>query len=285
MWTSSEFYRRNSAEPNTAVPAPSTRRYAVGVPALVAALALGACGDDGRAAEVDASAAVDSSPATDAPTPGVDAAAGLDAGPVVDAGPTTTRIVFLNFDGASLTKADTDDATTGMASGIISSQTIPAFDHTDLYDEGEMTRAQVIAAIVDQIRASHADFNVEFVTAQPSSGPYTMIVFGGECNAVTGQTNCAGYGEYDCADTTENNVAFVFAPGLRIADAAATASHWFGHSLGLDDTVEPTDLMYPILQPTIPTQYGSGDAVQPSICGISYQDSYQKMLAALGPSS
>ena len=140
--------------------------------------------------------------------PGVDAPSG---GTPADASPTTTpdappaparRVVYLNFDGATLTSATATDATTGHARWLSSMNgvatgtaiAIPAYggDRTTV----ENTVNQILTGLP-----------VTVVTTKPASGPYTMIVLGGHPGLV--HTGYLAETDHDCNDTVKNDVGWV----------------------------------------------------------------------------
>jgi hypothetical protein len=197
------------------------------------------------------------------------------------------RLVYLNFDGVSLTRSTTrDDAVTGESAIVQANMTIPAFSTSSLSSTGGMSRAQIIQRVVDQMYFSHADYDVDFVTTRPASAPYSMVVFGGSCSSVAGETGCAGLALLDCGDLMPHNITFVFPGGLHYDDLASTASQEAAHAFGLAHTTDQTDIMYPYLQSNfVPTRFGAGPLPQgdDSCGGALYQDSDARMLQVIGP--
>lgn len=198
------------------------------------------------------------------------------------------RIVYLAFDGITLTRvqnAADEDATTNK-SWIVdnSTETIGAFQTSQLSSTGGLSRSQIINRVINDLYASHADFDVEFTTTRPTSGQYNMVVFGGTCSSVTGSSGCAGIAMGDCGDFLPSNITFVFPYNLRVGDLAATASQEWAHGIGLGHTLDNYDVMYPQIQGYIPTEFGAGQVPNDgSGCGLTYQDSYQRMMETIGP--
>src|SRR5688500_16264227 len=197
------------------------------------------------------------------------------------------RIVYLNFDGVTLTSSNSNDDALGNESAILANavtvgqtKTIAPLNVNDLASTEGMTRQQIISRVVEELYASHAPYNIEFVTQRPASGQYSMVVFGGSCQTVAGQSGCAGIALLDCGDFMPANITFVFPYGLRISDLAATAAQEEAHAFGLVHTVDESDIMYPYLQDFIPTAFGAGSVPQgDSQCGgQAYQDSDEKMM-------
>ncbi len=197
------------------------------------------------------------------------------------------RVVYLAFDGVTLTRSQSNDDARTNTSAIVNSSTevIPAFNISSLSSTNGMTRAQIIDAVIDDLYTIHADFNVDFVTTRPSSGYYSMIVFGGSCGSVAGSTNCAGIALLDCGDQMPANITFVFPGGLRVADLATTAAQEAAHAFGLGHTSDVDDVMYPQIRTQVPSGFGAGNIPDGSGCPSSatYQDSYQKMMQTIGP--
>jgi MYXO-CTERM domain-containing protein len=201
------------------------------------------------------------------------------------------RIVYLNFDGVTLTASSTNDDATNDRSGILShaipsgqTRTIAPLSVNDLASTNGLTRTQIISRVVSEMYASHAPYNIEFVTERPASGNYSMVVFGGSCNSVAGQSNCAGIALLDCGDYMPNNITFVFPNGLRVGDLASTAAQEEAHAFGLAHTTDTSDIMYPYLRTFIPTEFGAGPVPEgDSTCaGRTYQDSDELMLQIIG---
>ena len=201
------------------------------------------------------------------------------------------RVVYLNFDGVTLTASTTSDDATQNKSAILSaaipagqSRTISPFNVNELASTSGLTRAQIISRVVSDMYANHAPYNIEFVTERPTSGNYSMVVFGGNCETVAGQSNCAGIALLDCGDTMPNNITFAFPLGLRVADLASTASQEEAHAFGLAHTTDTSDIMYPYLRDFVPTEFGAGPVPDgDSTCaGRTYQDSNELMMETIG---
>jgi hypothetical protein len=177
---------------------------------------------------------------------GVDATTGRDAdttsgddAPDVDAASACAngRVVFLSFEGESLTQAGVSDAKTNRASWMqIASGAAPA------YHAGSVTRMAEIQAVVNGVRAQLSSFPIEVVTTRPQAGDYVMVVFGGE-RAAVGSRFGAAVQELDCGDLTRNDVAWIadsVSPNQKVVNFAIGA---IGFGLGLTATLEPTDCM------------------------------------------
>lgn len=200
------------------------------------------------------------------------------------------RVVYLNFDGVTLTSSNQADDGPSNTSAIItattspgSTRTIAPFSPGDLSSTGGLSRDQIIQRVVDRLYQSHADFDVQFTTVRPNSGPYSMVVFGGNCQQVAG-ANCAGVALLDCGDQLPSNISFVFPPGLRVDDLSTTAAQEAAHAFGLAHTNDQGDIMYPTILQSIPGGFGAGNIPSgDSNCqGGGFQDSYNLMLSTIG---
>ena len=210
----------------------------------------------------------------------------IEEGALAPADPPTT--VFLLFDGVTLLGSNTtDDATTNTSALVQANPTvIGPFDAVTLSDAGGLTRQEIIATTVAQLRAIHAPYNIAFTTTRPASGEYQMVVFGGTCASVIGQNGCAGIALPDCGNVLPNNITFVFPAGLRVEDLAVVVARENAIALGLGHTDNPLDVMFPVIQGTVPNGFAAGNIPDGSGCPATatFQDSHQRMLEVLGAS-
>lgn len=167
----------------------------------------------------------------------------VDAPPVVDATPDAKicangRVIFLNFDGVTITAAATSDARQNQASWIGTNVVVPA------YRAGQGTRATMITDITNLTRASLAMFPVTVVTARPVSGEYIMITFGGDGTLFGFPNNTPAITGLNCGATARNGIAWV-ANANTAQQAANVAIGATGISLGLTGIVEnkPNDCL------------------------------------------
>lgn len=162
-----------------------------------------------------------------------------DAPPAIDAPACSNgRVVYLNFDGVTLTQAGTSDATQNRAAWMtIGTGTAPPFR------QGSGTRTQDIQTISDGVRTQLSAFPITVVTQRPASGEYVMVVFGGQANQVGSQYSLA-VNRLDCGDTVRNDVAWISdGPGESLQDMSNTAVGAIGFGLGLTATDDPNDCM------------------------------------------
>lgn len=146
------------------------------------------------------------------------------------------RVVFLNFDGVTLTQAMTDDATLNQASWIgVATATIP------VYHSANTDRATQIAQITSDVQTILGGFPITVVTTRPATGPYVMIAFGGNSQTVgTIYSGAASY--HDCGDLVKSDVGWVDG-SVSIDKASDNAVGAIGWALGLQGTNDPTDCM------------------------------------------
>jgi hypothetical protein len=171
--------------------------------------------------------------------------AGADAGgtsdPTSDATPPatpscTSRTVYLNFEGQTLTQGPSD-ATTNHASWMtIASGTAPP------YLSGNANRAAAIQAITDGVRMELSQFPVTVVTTRPASGNYVMIVFGGQRDAV-GSNYGGAVNQLDCSDLQPNDVAWISDNVTPVQHVINDTIGAIGFGLGLTATSDPLDCM------------------------------------------
>lgn len=202
-------------------------RQVLVVTLVCCAAACGASVDGSNVNGDDDDTGVDAPPPPPIDAPDVDAAAACFNG----------RVVFLSFNGETLTKG-TSDARLNRASWMTIAQgTAPP------YQQGAANRQQQIDDIVNGMRAQLAQFPITIVTDRPPSGEYMMIVYGGTPTQV-GSRFGGAVQELDCGDaTTRNDVAWVadgVTPAQRVINFSVGA---IGFGLGLTATLVTTDCM------------------------------------------
>lgn len=195
-------------------------------------------------------------------------------------------VVFVNFDGATLTGGSDDsrDNRTGL------SQLVGPFA---AYGEGAKREATLQA-----VREDWAAYNILIVDERPSGGDYTMNM--------TGPTNpyggtILGVAPLDCDDaSTHNNITYAFHSANDSHSAstqATTVSQEVAHSYGLEHVNNGSDIMNPsnaggdpsFLDQCIPIvphpEFGilcTGQHI--ASCGSeSQQNSHAELLTLFGP--
>ncbi|MDQ3368123.1 MAG: hypothetical protein M3680_22080 [Myxococcota bacterium] len=147
----------------------------------------------------------------------------------IDAPRCSARVVYLNFEGATLTRATPSDATADQASWIgVSTATVPRYRTT----AGD--RAAQIQAITTRITTALSSIGVMVTTVRPLAGQYVMVVFGGTQTTVGSQYSFAT-SFHDCGDLVKNDVAWISdqVPSSKVGDFAIGAIGW---GLGLNGT-------------------------------------------------
>lgn len=147
-------------------------------------------------------------------------------------------VVFVNFDGVTLTAGPTDDARTDTTQLEALATTFAP------YGDGEEREA-----VLQAVRASFAAYDVFVTDVRPDSGDYVM--------SVTSPTNpladapegaILGLAPLDCDDArTSSNVTFAFHGAGDEFSAAATATtiaQEVAHSFGLEHVDDPRDIMF-----------------------------------------
>ena len=146
------------------------------------------------------------------------------------------RVVYLAFEGVTLTHAANDDATQNQARWIgVSTASLPPYHAANTNRDGQ------ISNITSAVQSILAGFPITVVTTRPATGPYVMVAFGGTGQDVgTNYTYATSW--HDCGDTVKSDVAWVsdVVPTSKAADFAVGAIAW---ALGLQGTNDPSDCM------------------------------------------
>ncbi|MGE5184259.1 MAG: hypothetical protein ACM31C_19455 [Acidobacteriota bacterium] len=184
--------------------------------------------DGGGGAKPDSSGTT----AIDAPSSSIDAPA--------DAATTAScnngRVVYLNFDGVTITQAATSDATQNLASWIgVTTANVPP------YHSGNTNRAAQITNITTTVQSILSQYPITVVTTRPAAGPYVMIAFGGT-NQTVGSNYTYATSYHDCGDLVKSDVGWVSdtVPNSIVANTAVGTIGW---SLGLQGTTDSNDCM------------------------------------------
>ena len=148
------------------------------------------------------------------------------------------RVVYLNFDGVTLTDGATSDATQNRASWMqIPTGTVPPFL------QGQANRATIIQAITNGVVAQLSQFPITVVTTRPATGPYVMIVYGGNAQNV-GSNYGFAVNELDCDDSEKSDVAWISGDGYTTNQRHInTTIGAIGFGLGLTATTNVNDCM------------------------------------------
>ncbi len=208
--------------------------------ALVA-ISVAACGSGGRS--FDAGGSMDGPANIDASPPdaiSADAACGVSS-PVCPrlCGSGGAHTVFLNFNGVTMTKAAVTDATANESATIPMTGTITAF-HAGL--PGRLTE---IAEITSQVRQLLGPYDIDIVDTRPATGPYQMIVFGGNPQSLGYPSPADAVALGDCGDSVPSDIAFLFdhftTDETRLV--SSTVVGMIGINAGMPTSNEPGDCM------------------------------------------
>ena len=136
-----------------------------------------------------------------------DHAASPDA-PGLDGAGTCRHVLYVNFEEQAVVKAPVDNAQTNTSSLAKADVTVPA------YRPADPDRASKIGAITTQVQTTLAPFGVGVVVDRPATGPYAMVLMGGDSVAVYGFAGVGAIASSDCTTGLPQGVGFVFAGNL-----------------------------------------------------------------------
>jgi len=205
-----------------------------------------------------------------------------------DGGPSATHILYLNFEGVTLTyDQSANDATmnkTFLIPSTPATRTVPPFMNNDAM------RTSYITSIVTHLQGLLAPYDVELVQTRPASGGYMMIVFGGDSQSIVGRGPFGAYAPFDCGNRLPNDIMLVFDPMANTpVDAAGVILANFcmfdlGLAIGLSASTPAGDCLsrqtssmactLSDMAPVDPAAYCQGAAAQ--------QDEPSAFAAALG---
>lgn len=148
-------------------------------------------------------------------------------------------------------------------------------------------------AMVTCVRENYQDFGIEIVTTDPGNTPHYEIMVAGTATELGFPGSINGIAPFDC-NVVPNGLSFAFANSVP-ADALYqcwVASQESAHVFGLEHSMNANDAMTYIADP--PRKYfidetaciGTGGCCQPAQecqCGRTTINSYQRLMAALGP--
>jgi hypothetical protein len=147
-----------------------------------------------------------------------------------------SHVIYLNNckpNGCAL-KAGYDNATTSTSSIPDSPSTVAAYTGSDA------TWQQVVQCV----KQTYADFDVQIVTDRPTSGNYHMAIVAGTPQQVQMQSGVLGVSPFSCGYIS-NSVSFTFAnlEPNNVADLCWTVAQETAHSWGLDHKYDNRDPM------------------------------------------
>ena len=148
---------------------------------------------------------------------------------------TSKQVVYVNFNGITIKDCDNycSDAPSNRSWAIGahfggSSKTFAKYAGSSSQRE----------SIMRDLRKGFEDYNIEFTTSRPSSGPYTMLII----SPSSGPNH--GVAPLNCGNTNASDIAFVYKIGnSSTAWIAQAGAHELGHSFGLSHVKESRDYM------------------------------------------
>jgi hypothetical protein len=127
-----------------------------------------------------------------------------------------------------------------------------------------------------------SEFNVVFTLEPPQSGTFQTVVVTHEGSWCGKSASIAGTGRFDCTDQRQG-VAYAFHCGESALLCANTIAHEYGHLVGLEHVLSPTDIMSPGLCGDACAGFEDWDyPILEGLCGANWQNSRQALLARVG---
>jgi hypothetical protein len=198
--------------------------------------------------------------------------------------PSGAHVYYLNFGGQALTSGP-DNPVLNVSQSLSGSFTAPA------YLTGDAQRATKIQAIVNEVKAILAPYDVAVVTQRPASGAYDMVVAGGTSQQMGFPTGLQGVAIPDCTGAALHHISLLFDVSTG-HDAARQIVGALGIGHRVSASTAATDCMCIVdgsctALPAACTIGGANTPVSPSAScetsGVSTMDVRQEFLAAFGP--
>lgn len=191
----------------------------------------------------------------------------------------TGTVVYLNFDGVTLTAGPEDDAT----------ENISSITFTELIDTPLQPYSSDTAAVINAVSEHVAAFNVCLVTERPAARDFEMIVVTDTeppINLVTALSAIA-----DCGNSNPSEISFVFGSS-GVENVIPAVSSRIGFHIGLENGTDPADIMGPAGSKSPQFLDSCSQLNNPALatcsaqhathCGAGGQNSFQELLAAFG---
>ena len=154
----------------------------------------------------------------------------------VELATTDRQLVYVNFTGVTVDDCDNycshAPSNRSFAIGAHFGQSSVTFG---AYQGGSAARAD----IMNRLRTAFDDYQIEFTTSRPSSGPYTMLIIS---PSNVGPNH--GVAPMNCNNSNANDITFVYKIGnSSTAWIAQAGAHELGHSFGLTHVTSSSAIM------------------------------------------
>ncbi len=191
------------------------------------------------------------------------------------AGPAT---LYLNFaTGSEALERGPADAADLNISELCKAETLVRWNGAEDCEDRETCRVRIAGLVQDYLW----DFDVTVAIERPQK-PYTMVMVGpasGNC-----QFGVQGLAVNDCENENDSNIGFAFECMVSSTVCAGVIAHEYAHTLGLVHVRGHTDIMSLGIDETpVSFQDQTFATVDPADCGNSKQNSYQSLMAVVGP--
>jgi hypothetical protein len=195
------------------------------------------------------------------------------------------QVLYLNFSNGQedIVRAEGDDSSHNR-SIMGTAAPYPAFAWPDVTTDEE--RDALVRHITDEVNEAFLPYNLLVTTMRPTSGPYTMVVIGGSPSLFAMDARVAGVAYMDCNNHQPSNVAFAFPEPLggNLHGLFSTIAQEAAHSMGLQHSTDPNDIMYPRVDlQQLRFQDHESPVAKPRFCGSTTQNSHRRLLEILGP--
>lgn len=226
----------------------------------VAAVLFAACGDDSSAmpdAQIPVDAPTMCPPQTTMPLP------------------TGAHVVYLNFDGVTLTKCAVADSRANCTDLIKQDPSV-----IPPYMDGNVDRQTRIDFIVTTVQRALAPYSVDVVTTRPASGDYLMVVLGGSATQL-GFSNVSGVASQPCSAANRNLVTLEFDDVLLGIPQSSLVLSDIGVMIGMGLTTDTNDCANRTEDWTSVCTYGAMATAAPqNNCGHTPTQDEPALLAA-----
>jgi hypothetical protein len=187
----------------------------------------------------------------------------------------TASVVFLNFDGATISYSNSgNDAFYNESFIPDRNVSVPAFNAS----HWGSNRDSIINAIVANLQTLFAGYNVTFTRTRPSSGNYMMTVIGGSASLLGMQQGVLGVSPLDCGNEWSRDINFICtedlaAFGSSLWGVVYTIAHENGHTYGLAHINRQGDIMFWAEDGSSTLTWGAASVrTQDAYCDSTYQD-------------